>query len=317
MVVMPEALRVFAEAVGGAMGLTQYDAERLAGWLIECDLRGVNSHGTMQLPRYASEIKSGGINARPDVRCVNETPVSVTVDGDGGLGYFPADEGTRRTIDKAQQQGMAAMVCRNHGHIGAAGLYTRMAAEADLLCFATSGVQLSLGPQWEYHRAAGGSPMSFSAPGMDGPALILDVGVTHGVQGPAGPREALAAVAPTVVLRMVGLGTVCQAWGGLLAGLSMDPPTDPKHRAANQGMFLFACKVSLFAEVEEYKKQIDTFAQQVRELQPMPGSEGAFLPGHVEAHREATYRRDGVPLSADHRAALEKLAEELGVALPW
>lgn len=314
---MPEPLRDFAEKIAVAMGLSAERAHQLAGWLIACDLRGVSSHGTMQLPRYTHEVQRGAINPTPDVRCVNETPVSVTMDGDGGLGYFPAHEGTLRTIEKAKQQGMAALVCRNHGHIGAAGLYTRMASDADLLCFATSGVQLYLNPDREYHSAAGGSPMSFSAPGLEEPAVVLDIGVTHGVQGRAEPREALAAVAPGVVLRMVGLGTICQAWGGLLAGLSVDPPTDPKHRDANQGMFLFACKISLFAEVEDYKRQIDAFAERVRTLRPMPGSEGAFLPGHVEAHREARYRTNGIPLSADHREALEKLAGELGVALPW
>ena len=65
----------------------------------------------------------GGLNPRPNVRLVQETPTSLVMDGDSGLGYFPAYQGTLRAIEKAKQQGMAAMVTRNHGHIGAAGIY--------------------------------------------------------------------------------------------------------------------------------------------------------------------------------------------------
>ena len=46
---------------------------------------------------------------------------------------------TRLAIKMASAQGVAMVQTRNHGHIGAAGIYTRMALGHNLLAFATSG----------------------------------------------------------------------------------------------------------------------------------------------------------------------------------
>ena len=43
---------------------------------------------------------------------------------------------------------------------------------------------------------------------------MLDFGAMHDLYGP--PRDELAALAPGLVLRSIGLGEICQAWGGLL-----------------------------------------------------------------------------------------------------
>ncbi len=316
--VMPDELRSFAYETAKTLEIPDDEAELLARFLIDCDLRGVKTHGTRLLTRYAHEIRTDRLNPRPQVRCVNETPVSLVMDGDGGLGYFPAHRGTLRVIEKANEQGMAAVVCRNHGHIGAAGIYTRLTLDADLLAFATSGVQMRLEPGRDVYRAAGASPMSFSAPGHDGPALVMDAGVTHGLKGDTSHRDEVAVLDTHVVLRALGYGTICQAWGGLLADLPVDPPAEGRrYEAANQGMMLFAFKISLFADPEQFKRKIDLYTQRVHDLKPIPTTTGSFLPGGVEAQREEERRRLGIPLDDDHRRGLESLAAELGLSTPW
>ncbi|MCB0184576.1 MAG: Ldh family oxidoreductase, partial [Caldilineaceae bacterium] len=108
-----------------------------------------------------------------------ETPVSVLVDGDGGLGYFASHMATQILIEKAKRQGIAIALTRNHGHFGAAGLYSRMTLPHDLLCFVTSGHQLHLEPGQPIFNAAGGSPMSFSSPAGEEESLVLDFGAMH------------------------------------------------------------------------------------------------------------------------------------------
>ena len=146
------------------VGLPEDKAQLLAELLTGNDLRGVFSHGTRQVATYAILMRDGTLNKQPEITVVSETDSSLLVDGDGGVGYFPATEGTRRVIDKAKERGIAVMLTRNHGHFGAAGLYARMTLEHDLITFVTSGVQLRLDPSESIYRAAGGSPMSFSAP---------------------------------------------------------------------------------------------------------------------------------------------------------
>ena len=134
-----EAMKEFVAEVGSAAGLDDEKASLLARLLTENDLRGTFSHGTESIAKYAPALRDGAINRSPEVRVMRETPVSIIVDGDGGLGYFPAYEGTRRAIEKAKAHGMAVMVSQNHGHIGAAGIYTRMTLEHDLLTMVTGG----------------------------------------------------------------------------------------------------------------------------------------------------------------------------------
>jgi LDH2 family malate/lactate/ureidoglycolate dehydrogenase len=312
-----DRLRAFILKAAQQVNIPDAQAELLARLLIENDLRGVLSHGSRQILRYTREIRSGRINPTPAVRIVHETPNSLTMDGDGGLGYFPAYEGTLQLIKKADQHGMAALVTRNHGHIGAAGIYTRLTLEHDLLAFATSGVQLNLNPGDPVHKAAGGSPISFSVPAGQAPPLVVDAGVTHDIQGNAPHRDELARLAPGMVLRAIGFGTICQTWGGILAGLPADHTQAHRpYQAANQGAMLFAFKISLFSDPAQFKREVDEYARRVRLLTPIKGTEGAFLPGGVEAQREQTYRQSGIPLGPEHRADLETVAQELGIAAP-
>ena len=115
------ALRSFATRALERVGVPDEKARFLADRLVENDLRGVFSHGTRQLAHYVSEIQAGEINPDPAVRLAHETPTTLVVDGDGGLGYFPAYDAATRLTKMALEMGVAAAVTRNHGHIGAAG----------------------------------------------------------------------------------------------------------------------------------------------------------------------------------------------------
>jgi LDH2 family malate/lactate/ureidoglycolate dehydrogenase len=310
------SLHVFVSRAAQAVGMPADRAELLAELLTANDLRGVHSHGTRQIVGYAHLMRDGRLNPNPRVHVVRETPVSVLMDGDGGLGYFPAYEGTLRAIEKAQAQGIAVMATRNHGHFGAAGIYSRMTLPHGLLSFVTSGHQLHLTPGQAMAHAAGGSPMSFSAPTREEDPLVLDFGTTVELGSPN--LEALFRLAPGVVFRCLGLGTICQSWGGFLEGVPVDPArAERQYAGANQGALLVTFRIDLFLPAEQFRREMDEYVRGVRALQPMEGYERAYLPGGVEAVRERDYRRDGVPVGEDHQRQLEALAKELGIGVPW
>ena len=310
-------LQPFVAALVAAGGLAADKARLLAELLIANELRGVRSHGVQQAATYARLIRDGRLNPDPRLTVERETPVSLIVDGDGGLGYFPAHTGTLRAIEKAVDKGVAVMQTRNHGHFGAAGLYSRLTLGHDLLCFVTSGHQLDLEPGAPLARATGGSPMAFSAPAGEETSLMLDFGVMHDFYQPD-IVEAVARIAPGVVLRSIGLGEVCQAWGGLLSGLSVDAAR-PRWTwpGANQGSLVFLFRIDLFLDPARFKAEMDQYVRRVRRLVPLAGFDQAFLPGGIEAAREAEYRRDGIPLGERQRRRLEAVASELGVSVPW
>jgi len=312
------ALQAFVAEAGRTVGLPKGKAALLSELLVANDLRGVFSHGTRQIATYAVLMRDGKLNAQPEVQVVHETPVSLLVDGDGGLGYFPAYEGTLHLIEKVEQVGIGVLLTRNHGHFGAAGLYSRLTLPHDLLCFVTSGHQLHLRPGEAIYDAAGGSPMSFSAPTAEGDPLVLDFGTMHDLYRSSPHRDEIARLAPGIVFRSIGMGTICQSWGGLLAGIPIEPQrAERAFQGANQGSLVLAFRIALFMPPEQFRREMDAYVRQVRQLGPLEGFREAYLPGGVEAAQECAYRKQGIPVGPEHQECLEDMARELGLAVPW
>jgi L-2-hydroxycarboxylate dehydrogenase (NAD+) len=298
--------------VGGA------DRSLLAELLVRNDLRGVFSHGSRQVATYARDIRDGKLNPRPALRVASESPALLHLDGDGGLGYFASYPLAQSLVEKARAIGVAVGVTRNHGHFGAAGIYSRIAVGANLFGYVTSGHQLRLAPGQSILTAAGGSPHSFGVPAGRESPLILDFGAIHDV-GPSDPHALeIFALAPALVFRHVGLGAVCQSIGGLLGGVpSRAERADRRWSGANQGSFMVFVDLSRFMPVEDFQREMDDYIAQIAMLQPLPGYEQSLLPGAIEAQRERAYAVDGVPVGKAHRDALAGVATELGVKTPW
>jgi LDH2 family malate/lactate/ureidoglycolate dehydrogenase len=297
-----------------AVGMPDEDAALLAELLVLNDLRGVFSHGTRQAPAYIDHFRAGRLNPRPRPEVVAETAVTLTVTGDGGLGYFPAHLAALRVVAKAKALGLAAAVTRDHGHIGAAGLYAREGLADNLIMYVTSGHQLHLEPGQPLTDAAGGSPMAFAIPAGEQPLLVLDFGAMHDLYDSSPHRMQLFELSPGLVFRSIGLGAVCQALGGLLAGVPIDPGRAARpYPGANQGALLIALDPGCFLPREAYLREMEEYVTRARQLAPMPGYGGAHLPGGPEWERERLWAESGPPLSLDHLERLEALGQELQV----
>lgn len=314
--VTPDRLRTYVAAIFRAAGMASEDADLLADLLVLNDLRGVFSHGTERIGTYVRQLQAGEINPCPKIRQVSESPTTLIFDGDGGLGYFAAYRAAHALVEKCRDQGMAAAVTRNHGHIGAAGLYPRILAAEKLICYCTSGHQLHLDPDESIMRAAGGSPMSFAIPAGEEPPLVLDFGTMHDLYGGVERIRPLFEMAPGLVFRSMGLGAVCQAMGGLLAGIPANPERAVRRfSGANQGAFLVAFDISRFLLLDDFLREMDEYIRRARRMRPMPGYARADLPGGPEAEREREGSRNGIPLDRRHREELESLGRELGVSV--
>ena len=312
--VAPDRLRMCVADIMRAAGMASKDADLLADLLVLNDLRGVFSHGTERIVAYVQQLREGEINPCPEVRQVAESSTTLVFDGDGGLGYFPAYRAAHAIVEKCREHGMAMVMTRNHGHIGAAGLYPRIPAAEKLICYCTSGHQLHLDPSESIMRAAGGSPMSFAIPAGEEPPLVLDFGTMHDLYGGVERVRPLFEMAPGLVFRGIGLGAVCQALGGLLAGIPASPERALRRfPGANQGALLIAFEVEQFLPLGDFLREMDAYIRGARRMKPMPGYARADLPGGPEAEREREWTKSGIPVGDGHREILEGLGGELGV----
>ena len=308
----------FVVSVARASGLVPDKADLLAELLTGNDLRGVFSHGTRQIARYARTMRDGDLNVDPDVKVIQEGPTSVVMDGDGGLGYFPMHEGTLRAIDKAKDLGVAVVQTKNHGHIGAAGIYARMPLEHMMGAFVTAGGERNLEPGQPVYTPAIGSPVSISAPAGNEPPIVVDFAPVYDLRiSPRWPE--LAEWIPGTIFRCIGLGMIAQSWGGIMAGTSYSAGREHprRYRATGQCGFAFMFQVGLFIDPDEYGREMDALAGRLRELAPLEGFEKASYAGGIEGEREVEFRERGIPVGPEHRHDLEDAAREFGAEAPW
>jgi LDH2 family malate/lactate/ureidoglycolate dehydrogenase len=312
-----DRLQHFVHEGAVKLGIPDDQAHDLARMLTENDLRGVHSHGTRQIASYAQEFLNGRLNATPKPRISHETPVSAMVDGDGGLGYFAAHVATEQAIAKARASGIAVAVSSNHGHIGAAGIYARLALQADLLCFITGGSRPEIEPGMPIYSSATGSPMCFGAPAGEADPLIVDFSPVYDLRS-SPHREQLEEWIPGTIFRCIGLGNIAQAWGGILAGVPQQPSApSPEFPSAHQAAIFVMFRIDLFLTPSEFRQQMDILAERVSALDPLPGFDRAQLAGGPEGERSRQYAVCGVPVGNAHRLDLEQFGDDLDIPVPW
>ena len=306
--VLPAVLRDYAYAMLRHIDMPEDQAKLLARLLVDSDLRGIHSHGTWQLPRYIHEIRSGGLNLRPAIRVLSDSPAVTVIDGDGGLGYMPAWMATEAAIRKALATGLGAATTRHHGHFGAAGHYSRACAAAGCIGIVASAVQHGLTPGYCIWWAPSSPPISIAIPAGDQPPLVPDIGVyLTGVQ-PENLAEKFALL-PDAFIKLLGFGAITQVLGGQLAGIYDYPPADqPQYQYATQGAFVLAMNIAHFLPPAEFRRQMEQYVAGCRSMRPFPGATQAELPGGFEWQREKDYARDGVPVSPEQRAELDHAA---------
>ncbi|WP_422659915.1 Ldh family oxidoreductase [Paenibacillus sp. EC2-1] len=316
--ILPEKLRELITSIAQKAGMSHERSEFLADMLVMNDLRGVFSHGSVQIATYARIMRDGLIHPNPQVRTVNEAPATIVVDGDGGLGYFAVHRAVQEIVERCRHQGIAAAVTRNHGHIGAAGIYSRMLAEQGLIGYVTSGHQLDLKAEDSIMKAAGGSPMSFAVPSGSEVPMVLDFGATLDIFPEAPHVDQLFKLAPGLIFRNMGLGFMCQALGGFLAGIPLKRNDEGKeYVGANQGSLIIALDISQFLQPDHFKHEMDTYMKITSEMQPMPGYDRATLPGVLESERERDWIKSGIPIGLEQQSILTDVATEFDVESPF
>ncbi len=95
-------LRDLVRTQAGRAGAGEAQAALLADLLVGNDLRGVFSHGSRQIATYARHLRASRLNPRPQLRTLDESAATLLLDGDAGLGYFPAWEAAHHLVTKAR-----------------------------------------------------------------------------------------------------------------------------------------------------------------------------------------------------------------------
>jgi ureidoglycolate dehydrogenase (NAD+) len=294
----------------------------IARLLVNCDLRGVRSHGTRSAGGYCAGLAEGRYNPTPDVRLVNETASVAVLDGDGALGYLPMTMAADKAVEKARITGVGVGLVRHIGHYGAAGHYTRLCADAGCVGYSVQGYRGEASPKRPPTHAVnhGNPPVSFAFPGRHEPVIVLDGGAAFDSPFPEEGFEQLARAVPAPFFKSLGMLAASTLIGGALTGF-LGPEGDAieaRWPGAHQGGTVIALDPAVIADGEAFFAEVDRYVRDIRDGHlPLPGTDRVYLPGHIEAERLATYRRDGIPYGEPEQRSLRQLAERFDLPLPW
>lgn len=166
-------------AVFRAWGMSDEHAATTALMMAETDLRGVDSHGISMLPTYDKEFRSGRLNMRPVWKAVREGPATALIDADASLGHPVSVHAMNLAVDKCREIGVAVVSVFNSHHFGAAGCYSKIAADRGVIGLVTSGTRgVTMVPTFGAEPVMGTNPLAFAAPARRNPPFQLDMATT-------------------------------------------------------------------------------------------------------------------------------------------
>lgn len=126
--VSPPQLAALVRDIFARRGMSEAHAALVADVLVWAELRGMETHGVMRVPRYVDFIRKGDLNVKASIRPTLETAACVLLDADRAAGPVAMMEATRAACDKARASGIGFALVRGTTHTAALGYYTQSAA---------------------------------------------------------------------------------------------------------------------------------------------------------------------------------------------
>ena len=162
-----------------AWGMSAAHADTTAEMMLETDLRGVDSHGISMLPTYDREFRAGRLNMQPVFKTLREGPAMALIDADASLGHPVAVHAMNLAVDKCREGGVAVVSVVNSHHFGAAGCYSRIAADRGVIGMVTASTRgVTMVPTFGAEPVMGTNPLAFAAPARRNAPFELDMATT-------------------------------------------------------------------------------------------------------------------------------------------
>ena len=160
-----ELMNSFMIDVFKCYGVPEEDAKICADVLLESDRRGIESHGCNRFkPIYLDRIDNGTLLPVTKIDIVKETPTTVVMDANDGMGMVASWHMMNKLIEKAKIYGMAGGAIYNSTHYGIAGYWTTMAEKAGMIGISGTNARPSVAPTWGIEPMMGTNPMTFTIP---------------------------------------------------------------------------------------------------------------------------------------------------------
>lgn len=347
-----EKLLDFVVNVMKTLGCDHVPAKNVAEVLVEADMRGISSHGVARLRRYIDHIKEGIIDPRGEPTAVFETPLSLVVDGNNGVGQHIAKISMEKVIEKAKTHGIGMASVRNSNHYGIAGYYAEMATRNGLVGMSLTNTAPMVVPTFARKAILGTNPISFAFPTCGKYPILVDMSTSVVTRGklevysrlgkeiPNGwavdetghvtsdPERVLMNLKEKKGGGLLPLGGEGEMHGGhkgyglallvelLCSGLSLGAFSYDTYAGKGKVTHFFAAfDLSLFGDPEQIKNHVLEIINALKSAEKAMGEGRIYIHGEKEyERREESLRTGAVEIDTPTYQELKKIAEDLHFA---
>jgi len=338
------AIKAFLTDCFAACGMSQAEAETVAGAMLEADLTGSDAHGVFRLAGYVRQLKRGVMNPKPKITVLERSPATALIDGDQGLGHVVMTYAAELAIELARTSGIGWVGARRSNHAGAGAIYAVIPVEHGMVGIygASSSVQ-HMAPWGGSEPLLGTNPIAVAIPAGKEAPVVFDIATSVASNGairthqleqrpmPEGWVQSRVDGSPITDPNRITEGTYVPVGGykgsglsliiGLLAGplnranfgRDIADFAAPPASELNVGQFVVALDVSRFLPLDVFKAEIDRHIRDIATSKPLPGVDQVRVPGQGRLARRFERERDGVPLSTALLKQVDEVANSLGV----
>jgi LDH2 family malate/lactate/ureidoglycolate dehydrogenase len=340
-----ESLAETASRLFVAAGLRPAAARTVAGALVDADLRGIPSHGTMLVPMYIDRIKAGSVTTHERAEVISDAGIAAVLDARGALGVLTGDQAMALATDKALALGAGIVTVRHAFHFGAAFRFAQAAARRGCIGIAAANTRPLMPAPGGAQAVVGNNPIAIAVPRAEGhEPIVLDMALSEAALGKirlaasegrdipltwatdaegrptADPAAAIAGLLlPAAGPKGYGLAFMIDVLTGVLSGgafgagvrgLYADPaqPNDCAH-------LFMAIDPGHFGSPTAFRDRVERLADEVVTSRRAPGVQRLMLPGQLEAERHEAAGAAGLTLDPSVLEGLERTAADLGVEL--
>ena len=342
--VLVEDIKKRSVAVFEKAGLNTEDAKIITEVLLETEMRGVFTHGFMRLERYVNCIKAGGIKTDGNYKIVTNSPSWASVDGCDNLGIVISYKAMKLAIEKAKATGVGIVNVRGSHHFGAAGYYTSMCADNNMVGMAMSNGDVLIAATGSAERTIGNNPFSYEFPADKYGKVVYDIAMSYtsdrkvvqmdkeGKKLPDGwiidkngnptndpsEYEKGGTLLPFGGYKGYGMAMMVETLAATLSGAAMTKNVhawnENPEEGGNVGHFFMALDIEKMGDAASYKKRVDDMIDEIKESKKAPGVEKIFYPGEIEMGKLEKCISEGfVEIAEETMESVERVEKSFGL----
>jgi len=331
-IIAADSLRAVVHAMCKAGGSTDYEADLVAGNLVDANLTGHDSHGVGMLPRYFECLHAGSLKANQHAEVVRDEGAVIVVDGNEGYGQVIGKESFDIAIARAKEHGVCVMAIRNSFHLCRIGAWAEQCAAAGLVSTHHTNV-IGHGAIVAPYRGSDGryvtNPYTAVMPATGtNPPVLLDFATSFVAAGKIRVARNKGELAPEGALidhlgqptrdpnvlfeepkgaltsfgahKGYGMALINELFAGVLSGGGTNrPETDRVPDATINCMLSVIIDPMRLVDRTFFNSEVDATLAHVKASPPANPAEPVLVPGDPERASRANRSAEGVPVDEE------------------